>query len=157
MYLPLPDAHPQVMLGYSSNRAGVKKNQGLRAGKYHQAALQMRRCDQVRTAPGSALAHLPPGSALPPPLPIPSPQKVGRCLRRWLRPSERPIDRVRCEHNSKCMKAKGEGPHDSPRETRKRHALAADAGRTCRRAAGALPPRHTSAYRVLVPLCGAIK
>jgi hypothetical protein len=34
-----------------------------------------------------------------------------------LRPSERP--RVR-EHNSKCMKAKGEGPHDSLRETRAR-------------------------------------
>jgi hypothetical protein len=31
-----------------------------------------------------------------------------------LRPSERP--RVR-EHNSKCMKAKGEGPHDSLRHT----------------------------------------
>jgi hypothetical protein len=44
--------------------------------------------------------------------------------------------------NSKCMKAKGEGPHDSLREARARHALAADARRTRRRAAGALPPRE---------------
>ena len=51
-----------------------------------------------------------------------------------LRPSERP--RVR-EHNSKCMKAKGEGPHDSLRETRARHALAAYAGGT-----GAVPRGH---------------
>jgi hypothetical protein len=42
-----------------------------------------------------------------------------------LRPSERPRAR---EHNSKCMKAKGEGPHDGLRETRARHALAVDAG-----------------------------
>ena len=70
-----------------------------------------------------------------------------------LRPSERP--RVR-EHNSKCMKAKGEGPHDSLRETRARHALAADAGRTRHRAAGALPPA-ASADRMLFPLFGAIK
>jgi hypothetical protein len=34
------------------------------------------------------------------------------------------------EHNSKCMKAKGEGPHGSLRGTRARHALEADAGRT---------------------------
>jgi hypothetical protein len=32
VYLPLPDAHAQVMLGYSSNRADVKKNQGLAEG-----------------------------------------------------------------------------------------------------------------------------
>jgi hypothetical protein len=40
------------------------------------------------------------------------------------------------------MKAKGEGPHDSLRETRARYALAAHAGRTRHRAAGALPPRR---------------
>jgi hypothetical protein len=41
--------------------------------------------------------------------------------------------------------------------TRARHALAADAGRTRRRAAGALPPPAASADRMLFPLCGAIK
>lgn len=68
-----------------------------------------------------------------------------------LRPSERP--RVR-EHNSKCMKAKGEGPHDSLRETRARHALAADAGRTRHRAAGALPPRRERRPDVIPPVRG---
>ena len=68
-----------------------------------------------------------------------------------LRPSERP--RVR-EHNSKCMKAKGDGPHDSLRETRARDALAADAGRTRHRAAGALPPRRERRPDVIPPVRG---
>jgi hypothetical protein len=68
-----------------------------------------------------------------------------------LRPSERP--RVR-EHNSKCMKAKGEGPHGSLRETRARHALAADAGRTRHRTAGALPPRRERRPDVIPPVRG---
>jgi hypothetical protein len=66
-----------------------------------------------------------------------------------LRPSERP--RVR-EHNSKCTKAKGEGPHGSLREIRARYALAADAGRTRHRVAGALPP-PPRAQTGWYPLC----
>jgi hypothetical protein len=53
-----------------------------------------------------------------------------------------------------CMKAKGEGPHDSLRETRARHALAADAGRTRHRAAGALPPRRERRPDVIPPVRG---
>ena len=68
-----------------------------------------------------------------------------------LRPSERP--RVR-EHNNKCMKAKGEGPQDSLRETRAQHALAADAGRTRHRAAGELPPRRERRPDVILPVRG---
>ena len=68
-----------------------------------------------------------------------------------LRPSERP--RVR-DHNNKCMDAKGEGPHDSLRETRAQHALAADAGRTRHRAAGALPPRRERRPGVIPPVRG---
>jgi hypothetical protein len=64
----------------------------------------------------------------------------------------RPSERVH-EHNIKCTKAKGEGPHDSLRETRARHAPAADAGRTRHRAAGALPPA-ASEDRVLLPVGG---
>jgi hypothetical protein len=44
-----------------------------------------------------------------------------------LRPPERPRAR---EHNTKCMQAKGEGPHDGLRETRARHALAGHHVRT---------------------------
>jgi hypothetical protein len=68
-----------------------------------------------------------------------------------LRPSERP--RVR-EHNNKCMEVKGEGPQDSLRETRAQHALAADAGRTRHRAAGALPPRRERRPDVIPPVRG---
>ena len=68
-----------------------------------------------------------------------------------LRPSERPRAR---EHNNKCMEVKGEGPQDSLRETRAQHALAADAGRTRHRAAGALPPRRERRPDVIPP-CGA--
>jgi len=64
------------------------------------------------------------------------------------------------------MKAKGEGPHGSLRETRARHALAAHAGRTLHRAAGASPPsplfrersqRSSDDNPPLSTLCGTIK
>jgi hypothetical protein len=71
-----------------------------------------------------------------------------------LRPSKRP--RVR-EHNSKCTKAKGEGPHDSLRETRARHALAADASGRAAVPRGPCPPRRERRPDAIPHLCGAIK
>jgi hypothetical protein len=45
-------------------------------------------------------------------------------------------------------------PHDSLRETRARHALAADAGRMRHRAAGVLPPRRERRPDVIPPVRG---
>jgi hypothetical protein len=57
------------------------------------------------------------------------------------------------EHNSKSMKAKGDEPHDSPRE-RPEHWQQTQVGRTPV-PRGHCPPT-ASADRVLSPLCGEL-